>query len=210
MAGFYANCTFDWLSPLAQAAPTAADAVTPAASNANQNILAPSLVLVLCVVAGIGTLLLLPARREAVLRKIGGVILAAAGLIFAAMLVHRVGSFNVGHMSVFFWLFSAVAIVGAIRVITHPRPVYSALWFVLAVLATAGLFILLWAEFMAAALVMIYAGAILVTYVFVIMLATQSARPGAPQGAEVGGVAEYDAVSREPILACAIGFTLMG
>src|SRR5439155_5658662 len=125
-------------------------------------------------------------------------------------LIHYTGGLKMGGMSVFFWLFAAVAILGAVRVVTHPRPVYSALYFVLSVLATAGLFILLWAEFLAAALVIIYAGAILVTYVFVIMLATQSARPGAPQGAEVGGVAEYDAVSREPILACAIGFTLMG
>ena len=74
-------------------------------------------------------------------------------------------------MGVYFWIFSAIALVGAVRVVTHPRPVYSALYFVLTVFATAGLFVLLWAEFMAAALVLIYAGAILVTYVFVIMLA---------------------------------------
>jgi NADH-quinone oxidoreductase subunit J len=97
-----------------------------------------------------------------------------------------------------------------VRVITHPRPVYSALYFVLSVLASAGLFILLWAEFMAAALVVIYAGAILVTYVFVIMLATQSAAPGEQEGSEMGALAEYDAVSREPVLASAVGFTLMG
>src|SRR5213079_2192739 len=102
-------------------------------------------------VAGIGTVLLLPSRREASLRKIGGAILIAAGLILTAMLIHHVASENQGHMSVYFWLFSAVAIVGSIRVVTHPRPVYSALYFVLAVLASAGLFILLWAEFMAAA-----------------------------------------------------------
>jgi NADH-quinone oxidoreductase subunit J len=113
-------------------------------------------------------------------------------------------------MSVYFWLFSIISIVGAVRVITHRRPVYSALYFVLSVLATAGLFILLWAEFMAAALVIIYAGAILVTYVFVIMLATHSAAPGEKEGSEIGGLNEYDAVSREPLIACATGFTLMG
>ena len=69
--------------------------------------------------------------------------------------------------------------VGAIRVVTHPKPVYSALYFVLTVFASAGLFVLLWAEFMAAALVLIYAGAILVTYVFVIMLAAEAPPPGA-------------------------------
>jgi NADH-quinone oxidoreductase subunit J len=64
---------------------------------------------------------------------------------------------------------------------------------------------------MAAALIVIYAGAILVTYVFVIMLATQSVASGGPpaQDGEVGALAEYDTVSREPVVACAIGFTLM-
>jgi NADH-quinone oxidoreductase subunit J len=63
---------------------------------------------------------------------------------------------------------------------------------------------------MAAALVIIYAGAILVTYVFVIMLATHSAAPGDTEGSEMGALNEYDAVSREPLLTCAVGFTLMG
>jgi len=180
------------------------------AQTASDNALAPVLILVLCVVAGLGTVLLLPSKREAVLRKIGGVLMLAAGLILAAMLVHFLSGQGKGQMSIYFWIFSAIAIVGAIRVITHPRPVYSALYFVLSVLATAGLFILLWAEFMAAALVIIYAGAILVTYVFVIMLATQSSPPGSPEGSEVGALAEYDAVSREPLLASAVGFTLMG
>jgi NADH-quinone oxidoreductase subunit J len=145
-----------------------------------------------------------------VLRKIGGILLLAAGLILAAMLIHYVAGQGRGHMSVYFWIFSAITLLGAVRVITHPRPVYSALYFVLSVLATAGLFILLWAEFMAAALVIIYAGAILVTYVFVIMLATKSSPPGAEEGNEVGALAEYDAISREPLLASAVGFTLMG
>jgi NADH-quinone oxidoreductase subunit J len=199
MAGLLPLLSAARLIPLAQAPAAATEAV-----------FSPALILVLCVVAGIGTLLMLPGRREAVFHKIGGVILLAAGLIFAAMLIHYLAGVGRGQMSVYFWLFSTIAIVGAIRVITHPRPVYSALYFVLSVLASAGLFILLWAEFMAAALVIIYAGAILVTYVFVIMMATQSSPKGAAEGSEVGGLAEYDAHSREPLLACAVGFTLMG
>ena len=105
-------------------------------------------------------------------------------------------------MGAYFWIFSAIAIVGALRVVTHSRPVYSALSFVLTVFASAGLFVLLWAEFMAAALVLIYAGAILVTYVFVIMLA---ARAGAG-----GELADCDhAVSREPLRRPHLGFGLM-
>src|SRR5689334_12470499 len=143
------------------------------------NALAPTLILFLSAIAGVGTLLLLPGRREATLRKIGGVVVLFAFLILVALLIHHVSSLGHGHMSVYFWIFSAIAIAGGFRVITHPRPVYSALYFVLSVMATAGLFILLWAEFMAAALIVIYAGAILVTYVFVVMLATQSVASGA-------------------------------
>jgi NADH-quinone oxidoreductase subunit J len=179
------------------------------APGAAQNALSPVLILVLCVIAGAATVLLLPGDREATFRKVGGAVLLATGLIFAAMVIHYTGGLNIGGMSVFFWLFSAIAIVGAVRVVTHPRPVYSALYFILVVMAGAGLFVLLWAEFMAAALVIIYAGAILVTYVFVIMLATHSSVPGSPDSG-MGAIAEYDANSREPVVACAVGFTLMG
>ncbi len=174
-------------------------------------IVSPLVILVLCVVAGIGTVMLLPAGgKEAPVRKFGAVILIAAGLILAALLV-RVSGGELGNSSVYFWIFSAVAIVGAIRVITHQRPVYSALYFVLTVFASAGLFVLLWAQFMAAALVLIYAGAILVTYVFVIMLASQtSATTSNNRPAMAAELADYDARSREPVVAAAVGFALMG
>ncbi|HEV8291704.1 MAG TPA: NADH-quinone oxidoreductase subunit J, partial [Tepidisphaeraceae bacterium] len=139
------------------------------------------------------------------IRWIGGMILLAALLIFIALVV-RQGAGMRGE-GVYFWLFSLIAIISAIRVISHAKPVYSALYFVLTVLAVAGLFVLLWVEFMAAALILIYAGAILVTYVFVIMLASQ-AHSGTTGKAAEG--AEYDRVSREPALAAAVGFTLMG
>ena len=166
----------------------------------------PLVILVLCVIAGVGTVLLLPSRREASLRKIGGIILVAAGLIFAALLVRLTAGDANGGMGPYFWIFSAIAIFGAIRVVTHPKPVYSALYFVLTVFASAGLFLLLWAEFMAAALVLIYAGAILVTYVFVIMLASEASAPGAGYR----GFLEHDAVSKDPAIAAAVGFALMG
>ena len=191
-------------------------------------IIPPVLLLSMCVVAGIATVLLLPGRRESSFRKMGGAGLLGLSLIGVALLV-RYAADHGGGMGFYFWTFSAVALVGAVRVVTHPRPVYSALYFVLTVFATAGLFILLWAEFMAAALVLIYAGAILVTYVFVIMLAT-SAAPAEPgtvaedfdQGgngdaeggrsaaANLAPLAEHDGVSREPLVASAVGFALMG
>jgi len=165
----------------------------------------PVVILLLCAAAGIGTIFLLPGKREASFRNIGGLILAAMGLIFVALLVKFAASTAVGGMNVYFWAFAGIALFGAVRVVTHPRPVYAALYFVLTVFASAGLFILLWAEFMAAALVLIYAGAILVTYVFVIMLAASST---STRVADV--MAEYDTVSREPVAATAVGFALMG
>ncbi|MBC8107672.1 MAG: NADH-quinone oxidoreductase subunit J [Anaerolineae bacterium] len=174
--------------------------------------LSPTVILILCAIAGVGTVLLLPGRRETPIRAIGGMVLLAAGLIFAAILIRWTAGHPRGGMGLYFWLFSAIAIGGAIRVITHSRPVYSALYFVLTVFATAGLFMLLWAEFMAAALILIYAGAILVTYVFVIMLASEATSPATnlEGGGALSNVPEHDAVSREPLAACAVGFALMG
>jgi NADH-quinone oxidoreductase subunit J len=167
--------------------------------------LPPALIFILCALAAIGVILLLPGRMEGPLRKIGAVVLLAAALVFAALVAKTAGGMNV-----YFWIFAAIAVAGAVRVITHPKPVYSALYFVLTVMATAGLFVLMWAEFMAAALVLIYAGAILVTYVFVIMLAAE-AQPETVAGRPMHEqLAEHDAISREPILASAVGFALLG
>src|SRR5438034_3295192 len=173
----------------------------PLLAQGSSSLIAPALLVVLALAGGIGTILLLPGRREAPLRSMGGVVLFASGIILAAQL----GKMAAG-MGTYFWIFSALAIIGALRVITHPKPVYSALYFVLTVMASAGLFVLMWAQFMAAALILIYAGAILVTYVFVIMLAAQaSPAAGASGGGGMGGqLAEHDAVSREPVVGSGI------
>jgi NADH-quinone oxidoreductase subunit J len=167
--------------------------------------LSPLLILLLAIVAGIGTVLLLPSRREASTRKIGGALLIVSAVVLAAFLFRWAAGSPKGGMNAYFWIFSAIALVGAMSVITHSRPVYSALYFVLTVFATAGLFLLLWAEFMAAALVLIYAGAILVTYVFVIMLAAEAT----PSSGPMAGMSEHDITSRDPVLAATIGLALM-
>jgi NADH-quinone oxidoreductase subunit J len=169
-------------------------------------LLSPVLILVLCVIAGISTVFLLPGRREITIRKVAGVVLIALGLIFAASVPSWASSTTSGATAIYFWIFSAIAVAGAIRVVTHSKPVYSALYFVLTVFASAGLFVLLEAEFMAAALVLIYAGAILITYVFVIMLASQATG----DGPHMLQMATYDSHSREPAAAAAVGFALMG
>lgn len=171
--------------------------LAPAVADAQA--ISPLLIVVLCAVAGVGTVLMLPSRREGAYRKIGGAVVLLAAVIFGATLVHLTAGAN-DPMGLYFWIFGAIAIFGALRVVTHRRPVYSALYFILTVFASAGLFVLLWAEFMAAALVLIYAGAIMVTYVFVIMLASQAGG---------GELSEGEMQSREPVASCALGFGMM-
>jgi NADH-quinone oxidoreductase subunit J len=103
---------------------------------------------------------------------------------------------------IYYYLFSGIAIVSAVKVITHTRPVYAALWFVMVVLATSGLFLVLSAQFMAFAMVIIYGGAILVTYMFVLMLASQ----GDPAG---HSDQDYEKIAVEPVMASAAGFLLL-
>jgi NADH-quinone oxidoreductase subunit J len=104
----------------------------------------------------------------------------------------------------FFYVFAAISLGSALRVITHPRPVYSAIYFILTILSSSALFLIMQAEFMAFALIIIYAGAILITYLFVIMLATQS-----PSELDPGSQPDYDAHAREPVLAAAGGAFLV-
>ena len=84
----------------------------------------------------------------------------------------------------FFYVFGVGAIIGGVLTITSRNPVYSALWFALVVIATAGLFLLAGASFLAAGTIIVYAGAIIVTFLFVIMLAQMEGkatlRPGGP------------------------------
>jgi len=69
-----------------------------------------------------------------------------------------------------FYLFSAVLLFAAFRVITARNPVYSALYLVLAFFQAAALWLLLRAEFLAIALVLVYVGAVMVLFLFVVMM----------------------------------------
>ncbi|HEX2837252.1 MAG TPA: NADH-quinone oxidoreductase subunit J [Phycisphaerales bacterium] len=156
----------------------------------------------LLVLGGLGVCLALP-RRGTTPQVVGALIAGIVGGLLMLFLGVKAGTGNLPN--IYFYVFSAVGLGGALRVITHPRPVYAALYFILTVLASAGLFLLLSAEFMAFALVIVYAGAILITYLFVIMLATQ-----APEEGQEEVLAEYDTAAREPIAATVVGFVLLG
>ena len=69
-----------------------------------------------------------------------------------------------------FYIFSAVMIAGALRVITARNPVHSALSLVLTFFATAAIWLLLEAEFLAITLVLVYVGAVMVLFLFVVMM----------------------------------------
>lgn len=69
-----------------------------------------------------------------------------------------------------FYFMAAASVVSAILAVTRKNPVHSMLWVLALFLQVAGIFLLLGAEFLAAVQVIVYAGAILVFYLFVLML----------------------------------------
>src|SRR5213079_1638780 len=87
------------------------------------------------------------------------------------------------------WGFAGLAVVSALSCITHRSPVASALWLVVTLFSLAALFVLLDAQFIAVLQELVYAGAIMVLFLFVIMLLNLSpAAPPALRGpAGVGG-----------------------
>jgi NADH-quinone oxidoreductase subunit J len=163
-------------------------------------IISPIFLLVLCAVGALGLCLALP-RRGATPQLLGALVAGvAAGAVILTLTLK-----NPSHApNIYFYLFSAVALGSSLRVITHPKPVYAALYFILTIIASAGLYLLMAAEFVSFALIIVYAGAILITYLFVIMLASQS-----PTEDMDRGEAEYDVSAREPIAASVVGFLLL-
>jgi NADH-quinone oxidoreductase subunit J len=69
-----------------------------------------------------------------------------------------------------FYLFAAVLLFAAFRVITSRNPVYAALYLVLAFFQASAIWLLLRAEFLAISLVLVYVGAVMVLFLFVVMM----------------------------------------
>ena len=72
--------------------------------------------------------------------------------------------------ALFFYLFAGVCVAAAFMVIASKNPVHSVLYLILAFVNASGLFILLGAEFLAMILVIVYVGAVLVLFLFVVMM----------------------------------------
>jgi len=141
---------------------------------------------------------LLPQARSAAFPWPATIAGLAAVVVGGVVLCHRGGSGMPWAFDLLFWILALLAIASGAAMIVQRNPVYSALWFALVILSTSCLFLLQFAYFLAAATVIVYAGAIVVTFLFVIMLAQQT------------GLASYDRQAREPLLACIAGFAVLG
>jgi len=119
---------------------------------------------------GVGALLALRfdswRKRDSIL----GAVAALAGLFFLAATVAPTDTTRTGFWA-FFYLLAGVTALSAVATISMRSPVYSAMWFALTLLATSGLFLMHGAQFLSVATIAVYAGAILVTFLFVLMLA---------------------------------------
>ena len=69
-----------------------------------------------------------------------------------------------------FYAFAIVVVAAGFLVVVSRNPVHSVLWLILAFLSTAGLFVLLAAEFVAMLLIIVYVGAVAVLFLFVVMM----------------------------------------
>lgn len=124
-------------------------------------------------VLGTIALILVVPRSQPGMRAAGGLLAAVAGGFFMAAGLRATGS-RPGEALIEWSVFSLLAVtaVGAgIAMISSRSAVYSAIWFALSLLAVGGLFLFQGAQFLGVATVTVYAGAIVVTFLFVIMLA---------------------------------------
>lgn len=78
---------------------------------------------------------------------------------------------------VYFWLLAALAVIGGVATVSAKNPIRGAMGLLLTILSIAGLFLALHAQFLAAIQLIVYAGAIVVLFLFVIMLLGPSATP---------------------------------
>jgi NADH-quinone oxidoreductase subunit J len=145
------------------------------------------------IVAAVGLWWLLPGSARA-LRVLGG-LLAAIGFGIIASQAPLVGDWLAKGLLA---IIGIVTVVAGVATISCRSPVYCAIWFGMTLVGTAGLFLLAGAEFLAVATIVVYAGAILVTFLFVLMLSQ-------PEGHTT-----YDRRSWEAPISAFIGAVLVG
>lgn len=113
--------------------------------------------------------LLLPAGRPAgPWRRLLAIVSGVAGLVGLWTVIPALSSPSA---QAAFWSISVLTLGAAVATISAHSPVYSAIWFAVSLLGTAALLLLQGAQFLGIATVAVYAGAIVVTFLFVLMLA---------------------------------------
>ena len=156
----------------------------------------PGILMAVAVVTAAASLwLLLPKGLESRLARPVGLALGVVALAGFALAGRRLGS--MGEEAVFA-LVALVAVGSAAATIVTRSPVYSAIWFAMALAGVSGVLLMLGAQFLGVATIIVYAGAILVMFLFVLMLA------------QPAGLASYDSVSSEPMLSAIAGAVLVG
>jgi NADH-quinone oxidoreductase subunit J len=141
----------------------------------------------------VGMWLLLP--RGTGRGRAAGAVLALAGLGAWASQLPGVGDWLADSL---FACLAGVAILSATATVTFRSPVYCAIWFGMMLVGVAGLFLTAGAGFLAMATLVVYAGAILVTFLFVLMLCQPE------------GHTSYDRRSWEAMLSAATGSMMVG
>jgi NADH-quinone oxidoreductase subunit J len=119
-----------------------------------------------CILAALGLWFLLP-KGKADFPRLGMIVSVLAGCFFAS-LFKPLGDFLATSS---FCVLASITVVSAVSTIVSRSPVYCAIWFAVTLLGTGGLFLLNGGHFLGVATVAVYAGAIVVTFLFVLMLA---------------------------------------
>lgn len=99
---------------------------------------------------------------------------------------------------ILFWLFSTGAVLFSVTLVTQRNPARGAIAFAFVIMCVSGLFLLLAAPFLMAATIIVYAGAIIVTFLFVLMLS------------HTKDASDENDRSREPLLGALAGFAFIG
>ena len=150
-------------------------------------------------VFGLGIWLALP--RGVSRGRRGGIIVAmaaVAGAFGAGVYAGRLPIMAGWATDTVFYVLAAVTLLSGLAAVTLRSPVYCALWFAMALLGTAGLMLYQGAQFLGLATVVVYAGAIVVTFLFVLMLAQ-------PEGHSY-----YDRLSWDAGLSAGAGALIVG
>ena len=105
---------------------------------------------------------------------------------------------------VLFLVLAAIAVAGAVSLILQHHPIHSALSLVVVMVALAGLYLLLDAEFVAAVQIIVYAGAIMVLFIFVIMLLNA----GVEERTNLSRAARYAGIPLATLLLVGLAYTV--